>query len=60
MKGDGTRGNAKKDGKCDCNAGYKGDLCDECQSEFYFEANKNTTFIQCSGNSFKIFFQRYW
>ncbi len=46
MKGSGTRGG---NGKCKCNHGYTGDLCQECLSSFYAEI-KNDTFIKCKGN----------
>ena len=46
LQGDGTR---EGTGKCDCDSGYHGDLCDECK-DGYFEESKNDTHTKCSGN----------
>ncbi|XP_045166487.2 cysteine-rich with EGF-like domain protein 2 isoform X2 [Mercenaria mercenaria] len=42
--GEGTR---EGTGKCKCDSGYHGDLCDEC-TDGYFEENKNDTHTQCT------------
>ncbi|XP_033744502.1 cysteine-rich with EGF-like domain protein 2-B isoform X2 [Pecten maximus] len=42
--GGGTR---KGTGKCNCNAGYEGDLCDNCK-DGYFEESKNDTHTICT------------
>lgn len=42
--GEGTRAGK---GKCKCDSGYKGDLCDDCTDK-YFEAQKNDTHTTCS------------
>ncbi|KAK3608314.1 hypothetical protein CHS0354_030765 [Potamilus streckersoni] len=39
-------GNREGTGKCTCNAGYKGDLCDEC-TDGYYEESKNQTHTSC-------------
>ncbi|KAK2187175.1 hypothetical protein NP493_173g04024 [Ridgeia piscesae] len=41
--GDGTRTGT---GKCSCNIGYHGELCDECK-EGYYEVEKNSTHTEC-------------
>ncbi|XP_030856272.1 cysteine-rich with EGF-like domain protein 2 isoform X2 [Strongylocentrotus purpuratus] len=41
--GAGTRGGS---GKCKCNAGYKGDLCDICK-DGYYQVMKNETHTTC-------------
>ncbi|XP_021369294.1 cysteine-rich with EGF-like domain protein 2 isoform X1 [Mizuhopecten yessoensis] len=43
-EGGGTR---KGTGKCNCNTGYEGDLCDSCK-DGYFEASKNDTHTTCT------------
>ncbi|XP_033105508.1 protein disulfide isomerase Creld2-like [Anneissia japonica] len=42
-KGSGTRSG---DGKCSCNDGYSGSLCDECKDS-HFEESKNETHTVC-------------
>ncbi|KAL4226739.1 Cysteine-rich with EGF-like domain protein 2 [Mactra antiquata] len=42
--GEGTRSGS---GKCKCNDGYHGDICDEC-TDGYFEESKNDTHTQCT------------
>ncbi|XP_071159496.1 cysteine-rich with EGF-like domain protein 2 isoform X1 [Mytilus edulis] len=42
--GEGTR---EGTGKCNCDSGYQGDLCDECKDAF-FEESKNDTHITCT------------
>lgn len=42
--GSGTR---RGSGKCKCNSGYAGDLCDSCKSG-YFEEIKNAETVKCS------------
>ncbi|KAH9496309.1 Cysteine-rich with EGF-like domain protein 2-A [Bulinus truncatus] len=42
-QGEGTR---EGDGKCSCNAGYHGELCNECK-DGYFEETKNETLTVC-------------
>ena len=44
-QGAGTRGGS---GKCKCNAGYKGDLCDICK-DGYYQVMKNETHTTCKG-----------
>lgn len=46
-QGEGTR---EGTGKCNCDSGYQGDLCDECKDAF-FEESKNDTHITCTGKS---------
>ncbi|KAI1690628.1 calcium-binding EGF domain-containing protein [Ditylenchus destructor] len=41
--GDGTRTGT---GKCDCNWGYNGDLCNECSADF-FPVMQNETLVEC-------------
>ncbi|KAH3881180.1 cysteine-rich with EGF-like domain protein 2 isoform X2 [Dreissena polymorpha] len=42
--GEGTR---EGTGKCDCNSGYRGDICEECTDGF-FEESKNDTHTVCT------------
>ncbi|XP_052779223.1 cysteine-rich with EGF-like domain protein 2 isoform X1 [Mya arenaria] len=42
--GEGTR---EGTGKCECDSGYQGDLCDEC-TDHYFEESKNDTHTSCT------------
>ncbi|XP_055883439.1 cysteine-rich with EGF-like domain protein 2-B isoform X2 [Biomphalaria glabrata] len=42
-QGEGTR---EGDGKCNCNSGYRGDICEECRDGF-FEESKNDTHTVC-------------
>ena len=44
-KGDGTRTGK---GTCKCDAGYGGDICNEC-IDGYFEEAQNDTDITCAG-----------
>jgi hypothetical protein len=44
-QGEGTR---EGTGKCNCDNGYEGDLCDECKDGF-FEESKNDTHTKCTG-----------
>lgn len=44
FQGEGTR---EGTGKCKCDTGYQGDLCDECKDGF-FEESKNDTHTQCT------------
>jgi hypothetical protein len=45
LQGEGTR---EGTGKCNCDNGYEGDLCDECKDGF-FEESKNDTHTKCTG-----------
>ena len=45
LQGEGTR---EGTGKCNCDNGYQGDLCDECKDGF-FEESKNDTHTKCTG-----------
>jgi methionyl-tRNA synthetase len=45
-KGDGTR---KGNGKCKCNTGFGGDMCEKCKNGYFqIEANNDKT-IRCVG-----------
>ena len=52
LQGDGTR---EGTGKCSCDSGYEGDLCDEC-AELYFEEQDENSKTKCTGQSFKSYF----
>ena len=43
FQGEGTR---EGTGKCKCDAGYQGDICDECKDNYY-EDSKNETHTVC-------------
>ena len=51
LQGDGTR---EGNGVCQCNDGYRGDLCDECK-DGYFEESKNATHATCTSKKLKLF-----
>ena len=50
LQGEGTR---EGTGKCNCDHGYEGDLCDECK-DGYFEESKNETHSKCTGREKKF------
>ena len=45
FKGEGTRSGS---GKCNCESGYTGELCDQCSSGFY-ETSRTEDGLVCSG-----------
>jgi hypothetical protein len=50
FQGDGTRGGT---GKCECDRGYVGVMCSNCDAHYFVKEN-NATFIECEGNFRKI------
>lgn len=53
FQGDGTR---EGTGKCSCDSGYEGDLCDEC-AELYFEEQDENSKTKCTGESLTSSFE---
>lgn len=49
-QGDGTR---EGSGKCSCDSGYEGELCDECADLFFEEAGEDSK-PKCTGKSMKV------
>jgi len=45
LQGDGTR---EGSGKCSCDSGYEGDVCDEC-ADLYFEEQGEDSKPKCTG-----------
>lgn len=45
LQGDGTR---EGSGKCSCDSGYEGELCDEC-AELYYEEQGQDSKPKCTG-----------
>lgn len=46
LQGDGTRDGS---GKCSCDSGYEGELCDEC-ADLYYEDQDEDSKLKCTGN----------
>lgn len=49
-QGDGTR---EGSGKCSCDSGYEGELCDEC-ADLFFEETGEDSKPKCTGKSVKV------
>ena len=51
IQGDGTR---EGDGKCSCDTGYEGELCDEC-ADLFFEEQDDDSKPKCTGEFLQVF-----